>query len=58
MGLGFGAVIADTETEAAAASTAVARRVTCCATITRGCGRGWSKVGRAAGCRATWGLHG
>lgn len=43
MGLGFGAVvITDTETEAAADSTAAARRLTCCATITRGREPGWS----------------
>lgn len=36
MGLGFGnIVISDTETEAAADSTAAALRVTCCVMITR-----------------------
>ncbi|MEV8321326.1 hypothetical protein AB0Q95_44995 [Streptomyces sp. NPDC059900] len=43
MGLGFGTVvIPDSETEAAADSTAAALRVTCCATITRARERGWS----------------
>ncbi|MFE9095879.1 hypothetical protein [Streptomyces sp. NPDC007264] len=59
MGLGFGTVVVpDTETEAAADSTAAALRVTCCVTITRAREQGWSQVCRAAGCRATWGLHG
>ncbi|MEU3085784.1 hypothetical protein ACWCQ0_39680 [Streptomyces massasporeus] len=58
MGLGFGTVVStDTETEAAADSTAAALRVTCCLMITRA-GRGLCRIGRAAGCRATWGLHG
>jgi hypothetical protein len=59
MGRGFGTVvISDTETEAAADSTAAALRVTCCLMITRARERGRSGVGRAAGCRATWGPHG
>lgn len=57
MGLGFGnVVISDTETEAD--STAAALRVTCCVMITRARERGWSRVCRAAGCRATRGLRG
>ncbi|MFF4096704.1 hypothetical protein ACFYYY_23410 [Streptomyces sp. NPDC001834] len=55
MGLGFGTVVipdTDTETEAAADSTAATLRVTCCVMITRARERGWSWVGRAAGCRA------
>lgn len=56
MGLGLGNVgISDTETEAAAESTAAALRVTCCVTRTRE--RGWSRVCGAVGCHATWGLH-
>ncbi len=40
MGLGFGTVvISDTETEAAADSTAATLRMTCCVMITRACGR-------------------
>ncbi|WP_405609418.1 hypothetical protein [Streptomyces sp. NBC_00076] len=59
MGFGFGTVvIPDTGTEAVVDSTAAALRLTCCVMITRACYRGWSWVGRAAGCRATWGLHG
>ncbi|MBT2411491.1 hypothetical protein J7I94_13060 [Streptomyces sp. ISL-12] len=59
MGLGFDTVvISDTETEAAADSTAAALRVTCCIMITGARERGWSRVGRPAGCRAAWGLHG
>ncbi|GAB2468077.1 hypothetical protein [Streptomyces incanus] len=57
MGLGFGTVVIS-ETEAAADSTAAALRVTCCVMITRTRERGRSQVGRAAGCRATWWLHG
>ncbi|MFF0647376.1 MULTISPECIES: hypothetical protein [Streptomyces] len=54
MGLGFGTVvISDTETEAAADSTEAALRVTYCVMITRARERGWSRVCRAAGCRAT-----
>ncbi|GAB1326211.1 hypothetical protein [Streptomyces sennicomposti] len=53
MGLLGTVVIPGTETEAAADSIAVVLRVTCCATITRGRERGWSWVGRAAGCYAT-----
>ncbi|WP_328346326.1 hypothetical protein OG873_04395 [Streptomyces violaceus] len=29
-----------------------------CVMITRARERGWPWVGRAAGCRTTWGLHG
>jgi hypothetical protein len=59
MGLGFDiVVIPDAETEAAAHSTAATLRVTCCITITRARKRGWSQVGRAAGCRTPRGLHG
>ncbi|MFE9921486.1 hypothetical protein ACFYQA_07865 [Streptomyces sp. NPDC005774] len=55
MGLDFGTgVIPDTETDAAADSTAATLRMTCCVMITRARERGWSWVGRAAGCRATW----
>ncbi len=57
MGLTFGTVvISDTETEAAADSAAAAHRVTCCVMITRARERGWSRVCRAAGCRAAWGM--
>jgi hypothetical protein len=39
-GLGFGTVVvSDTETEAAADSTAATIRMTCCVMITRACGR-------------------
>ena len=59
MGLGFGTVvIPDTETEVAADSTAAALRVICCVVITRARERGRPWVGRAAGCRVTWGWHG
>lgn len=59
MCLSFGiVVIPGTETEAAADSTAAALRVTCCVMITRAPARGRARVGRAAGCGATWGLHG
>ncbi|WP_077796434.1 hypothetical protein [Streptomyces sp. JHA26] len=59
MGLGFGTVvISGTETEAAADSTEAALRVTYCVMITRARERGWSRVCRAAGCRATRGLRG
>ncbi|MGC2999377.1 hypothetical protein ACPF8X_13695 [Streptomyces sp. G35A] len=59
MRLGFGTVvIPDTETEAAVDSTAAALRVTCCVMVTRARGRGRTRVGGAADCRATWGLHG
>ena len=51
-------VIPDAETEAAADPLAAVLRVTCCATITRARERGWSQVGRAAGCYATWGCTG
>ena len=56
MGFGFGTVVvSDTETVAAADSTAAALRVTCCVMIARARERGRPPVGRAAGCRATWG---
>jgi hypothetical protein len=59
MGLGFGTVvISDTETEAAADSTASALRVTCCVMVTRALERGWSRVCRAAAAAPPGGLRG
>ncbi len=50
IGLGFGTVVlSNTETEAAADSTAAALRETCCLMITRARERGWPWVCRAAG---------
>jgi hypothetical protein len=50
MGLGFGTVvISDTETEAAADSTAAALRVTCCVMITRARERQGSRLPRHLG---------
>ncbi|WP_157865147.1 hypothetical protein [Streptomyces prasinopilosus] len=54
MGLGFDTVVVpETETEAVAGSTAAALCATCCVVIARVRERGWTRAGRAAGCRAT-----